>query len=299
VSNSAPAAATPGFNLCAEAPDWLRSSLATPGLSGRVEIDGNSIHYLSWDWDCRERPALLLVHGFRAHAHWWSFIAPLLLPEYRIAAIDLSGMGDSGHRHSYDDMTSARDINGFLSHFELAPATVIAHSYGGAQLMRAAGEQPELFARCILVDTYFNFPDREEQPMVVPPMDVHRSRATNADLLSRFRLDPPQPCLIDDLVNYIAFHSARQSSRGWHWKFDPKITNHECPDGPGLLGRVMSRVDYIHGEASIVARGHRARRIMRCLPNPGQLITLPDGHHHLMLDQPLELVSALRKLLSQ
>jgi pimeloyl-ACP methyl ester carboxylesterase len=303
VTTSAPAAPVPGFTLSPGAPAWLRSSLATPGISGRVDIDGNPIHYLGWDWEVRERPALLLVHGFRAHAHWWSFIAPLLLPEYRIAAIDLSGMGDSGHRQSYDDMTSARDINGFIRHFELAPATVIAHSYGGAQLVRAAGEQPGLFAHAILVDTYFNFPDRGEEPMVVPPMDVQRTRDSHADLLSRFRLDPPQPCPIDDLVRYIAYHSARPSTQpsspGWHWKFDPKITNHECPDGPGLLAKVETRVDYLHGEASIVAKSHRAAKIMGCLPNPGQLLTLPGGHHHLMLDQPLELVSGLRKLLAQ
>jgi pimeloyl-ACP methyl ester carboxylesterase len=303
VSSGAELTSASGFRLSDGAPAWLRRSLAQPGISGYVDIDGNPIHYLGWDWDCRERPALLLVHGFRAHAHWWSFIAPLLLPEYRVAAIDLSGMGDSGHRQSYDDMTSARDIIGFIRHFGLAPAMVIAHSYGGAQLMRAAAAEPRLFARAILVDVYFNFPDQLEEPVVFPPTDVLPIRESRDDLLSRFRLDPPQPCPIEDLVRYIAFHSARESAdpapQGWHWKFDPKLTNHEYRDGPALLEKVRTRVDYIHGEKSILAKGNRAHRIMRSLRNPGRLHTMPGGHHHLMLDQPLELVAALRELLAQ
>ena len=44
------------------------------------------------------RPGLLLVHGNAAHAYWWSFIAPLLARDYNVAAMDLSGMGDSGWR---------------------------------------------------------------------------------------------------------------------------------------------------------------------------------------------------------
>jgi hypothetical protein len=75
VATSAPAAPVPGFTLSPDAPAWLRSGLATPEISGRVDIDGNPIHYLGWGWEVQERPALLLVHGFRAHAHWWSFIA--------------------------------------------------------------------------------------------------------------------------------------------------------------------------------------------------------------------------------
>jgi len=43
-------------------------------------------------------PAIVFVHGGAAHAHGWSFIAPLFVPDDRVAAIDLSGHGDRERR---------------------------------------------------------------------------------------------------------------------------------------------------------------------------------------------------------
>ena len=70
-------------------PPWFTEAVTTPYESHTVEVDGCPIHYLAWG-DAR-KPGLVLVHGGAAHAHWWSFIAPHFVPEYRVAAIDLSG----------------------------------------------------------------------------------------------------------------------------------------------------------------------------------------------------------------
>ena len=59
-------------------------------------VEGARVHYLRWG--DKARPGLLLVHGNAAHAYWWSFIAPFLARDYNVAAIDLSGMGDSDWR---------------------------------------------------------------------------------------------------------------------------------------------------------------------------------------------------------
>src|SRR3546814_14531039 len=52
----------------------------------------------------------MLVHGGAAHAHWWDFIAPQLTHHYHVAAIDLSGHGDSGHRDAYAMEQWAREV---------------------------------------------------------------------------------------------------------------------------------------------------------------------------------------------
>src|SRR5262249_32951893 len=82
-----------------DAPDWFARITAVAPEDCFVEVEGTPIHYLRWGE--RKRPGLLLVHGNAAHAYWWSFIAPFLARDYNVAAMDLSGMGDSGWRETY------------------------------------------------------------------------------------------------------------------------------------------------------------------------------------------------------
>ena len=81
------------------APAWFENAVSDIPESKYVNVEGANIHYLRWG--DRTRPGLLLVHGNAAHAYWWSFIAPFLARDYNVAAMDLSGMGDSDWRQSY------------------------------------------------------------------------------------------------------------------------------------------------------------------------------------------------------
>jgi pimeloyl-ACP methyl ester carboxylesterase len=284
------------FQPSSSAPDWLRRNLSQPGLSRSIDVDGAAIHFLSWEWHRRDLPALVFVHGFRGHARWWSFLLPFFLSTHRVAAIDLSNMGDSEHRMHCDGLRHALDIAGFIHRFDLAPATVIAHSYGGSRTLRAAAERPEVIAHAIIVDTYVNFPDCDTLPRVRPGearWHVNRSVAQ-----ARFKLLPPQPATIEDLLDYVAYHSVRRRPEGWCWKFDPSLANDEEIDGPAMLARVHAKVDYVYGQASVVVNEERARRIVQMLPNGQRLVVLPGAHHHPMLDHPLELVASLRQLLA-
>lgn len=283
------------FQLSVGAPAWLQFNLSQPGVSGFVELDGAPIHYLTWDWHRRERPALILVHGYRAHAHWWSFLAPFFLSTHRVAAIDLSGMGDSGHRLRYNGLRLALDIAGFIDRFDLAPATVIAHSFGGSRTLRAAAERPDAIGHAIIVDTYVNLPDLPPLPSVAPIEP--RTYSDRMAVQARFRLLPPQPVAVGELVRYVAHHSVVRRSGGWSWKFDPRLPSDEEPDGSATLARIRVKVDYVYGESSVVAGGGRAQRIFRSLAGARELVMIPGAHHHLMLDHPLELVASLQKLL--
>src|SRR4029077_584275 len=80
------------------APAWFLEALSSVPESAFVEVDGARIHYSRWG--DRAKPGLLLVHGNAAHAHWWDYIAPYLARDYNVAAMDLSGMGDSNWRPS-------------------------------------------------------------------------------------------------------------------------------------------------------------------------------------------------------
>ena len=66
----------------------------TPGRSGHLTSGDHVTHYLEWG-DPSNARVMLLLHGFRGHAHWWDFVAPWFAAEYRVIAIDFGGMGDS------------------------------------------------------------------------------------------------------------------------------------------------------------------------------------------------------------
>lgn len=282
----------------ASAPPWFNEMVALPARSHYVDVDGARIHYLSWNDAEREKPGLLFAHGFRGHARWWSFTAPALRDRFRVYALDLSGMGDSEGRASYDPLTFVRDIAGVLRHAEIAPATVVGHSFGGGRTFRLCAEHPELVARAIVVDSYVHFPsaDVKRPTMSVGPRKLYESyEAAKA----RYRLLPPESNAPDYVVDYIAHHAIEAHGAGFRWKFADSLATSTLvePDGPSILRRISVPLTYMHGALSRVADDGRAARIVSEIAGARGPIAIPEAHHHVMLDQPLALIAALRTAL--
>src|SRR6266581_4475373 len=111
-------------------PAWFTRAVNSPFEDRFIEVEGCRIHYLRWGKV--GRPGLLLVHGGFAHAHWWDFIAPFFAEHYRVAAIDLSGMGDSGHREKYSSEMFVNEVISVCSDAGFGDKPIIVgHSFGG------------------------------------------------------------------------------------------------------------------------------------------------------------------------
>ena len=74
-------------------PDWFWQAVETEPETRSVEVDECDVMYRLYP--SPGKPGMLLIHGMNAHARWWDFIAPQLLDTYAVAAMDLTGMGDS------------------------------------------------------------------------------------------------------------------------------------------------------------------------------------------------------------
>ncbi len=124
------------------------------------------------------------------------------------------------------------------------------------------------------------------------PLRVHPTRE---EILARFRPIPDQP-----VVPYIAEHVAATSIRpvegGWTWKFDPGIfvRDHLTPE---LLTRLDCRVALFRAESGLVTP-QQGEVMYDRLGRVAPVIEIPAAGHHIMLDQPIALVAALRTLLS-
>lgn len=279
--------------------DWFSAAIAHAGRSQFAEVDGVPIHYLCWGLDAVEKPALVFVHGYRAHARWWDFIAPFFADQYRIIALDLSGMGDSGHRDFYDGLTFANDIIGVIRHAGIGPATVIGHSLGGTRVLRAAVEAPELMDHLIIIDSYVRFGDGAIPDVAAPRLSAP-PYADKAQALRRFRLMPSQPLALDYAVDFIAQHSLRQVEGGWQWKFDRRLPTVVLEPGEHeLFARIEVPVDIVYGESSSVVDDAMMRQLLGLFRHGRGPVIIPDAFHHVMLSQPLALVSTLRALLAK
>lgn len=277
------------------APNWFLKQLSCKAEVNVAIRNDARIHYLSWGEP--SKPGLLFLHGFRAHAHWWDFIAPYFAAEFRVVAPDFSGMGESGHRSSYSNDTFLEDISIVLDHAGMRSAAAVGHSFGGTQLLRACAKLRGRIDRAVIIDSSLNFADDRtfvELPAYTPTLYPTREAA-----LARFRLLPDQPSPLDYTMAHVAAHSLRKVEGGWRWKFDAKVRPSPFQeDAETMLRSIGVPVHYLFAEHSSVVDRKRATRIAGLLNGGRTPILMPDAHHHVLLDHPLLVVGILKALLT-
>jgi len=287
-------------------PSWFSKAIATPFEDKYITVANCKIHYLLWEDDAsngeQQKPGIVLVHGNGAHAHWWTFIAPFLMDNYRVAAIDLSGMGDSGHRSVYSPEVLAEEIMAVVEDANFGLDTVVVgHSFGGYITLKFGLVYPERVAGVVLVDSAVRPPDfkweRDPRRSPVRPKRVYEDFES---ALARFRLMPPQDCENDYILDYIGRHSLEEAEGGWTWKFDDNLFGKfQFSDMSGQLAYIKCRVGVIYGENSYLFTQEIADFMFKVLDESVPFVEIPQAQHHLFLDQPLAFVSSIRTLLAE
>lgn len=291
-------------------PGWFARALETPWEDRSVVIDGTPIHYLYWASPAtettaeREKPGLVFVHGNGAHAHWWTFLAPFFLEHYRVAAIDLSGAGDSGRRDRYTPELFAAEVIGVAEDAGFGSDTVVVgHSFGGFVTLKTGLLYCDRLAGIVLVDSAVRPPDfKWERDPRRSPIKPKRVYETFEEALGRFRLMPPQDCRNQYILDYIGRWSLTRVTDGWTWKFDDGLfrkMDFGIENMHEELARLRCRVGVIYGEDSYLFTQDIADYMFRVLDESVPFVGIPDAQHHLFLDQPLAFVSALRTLLAE
>ena len=299
-----------------DAPKWFTDALAQAPERSFVTSLGTKIEALTWGE--RGKPGLLLVHGNSAHADWWSFIAPYLARDYRVTSMSLAGMGASDWRETYafeDFAADAEAVARATGLYDAGKPIYIGHSFGGSQVFFAAANHPERMRAAVLVDTGFGGPPpdspegkrmAEMQARNIPSSDrAQRVYPTLQEALSRFRLMPPQVAGNLFVADFIARRSLKTvpledgAGEGFSWRFDPNMWSKLDRGGMMEVGKLEITVPMVHiyGDRSMIIQRRGASQPS---PFPKDMleIAIPDSAHHIMIDQPLALIAALRALLS-
>ncbi|HSP05158.1 MAG TPA: alpha/beta hydrolase [Acidimicrobiales bacterium] len=279
------------------APGWFDRALAHTPETRQVQVDGVGISYLAWGRVAA--PGLVFIHGGAAHAHWWSFLVPLLADSYRIAAMDLSGHGDSDRRTEYPMSGWAAEVMAVADDLGAAGApVVVGHSMGGFVAIATGATYGEDLAGIVILDSPVSAPDPETDAArggkVFGPLRTYPDLDT---ALGRFRTVPEQQHYLPFVMDHVARHSLREVDGGWSWKYDPEIFVPTRAESRELLARVSCRVALFRAEHGLVTP-EIGQYMYDQLGRVAPVVEIPEAGHHLMLDQPLLLLTALRTLLA-
>src|SRR5262249_37585254 len=179
------------------------------------------------------------------------------------------------------------------------PPVIAAPSFAAFVTILTGALHGENLAGTVIVDSPVNPPERSHHGPPNREIRPHRIYPTLAEALARFRLAPEQPCENDYIVDFVARTSLKQVDGGWTWKFDPSIwTRFSIGDTAERLRSTKCRIAIMRGEMSVLMPPEVGEYMFNLLGRAAPVIEIPQARHHVMLDQPLAFVAALRALLA-
>ncbi|WP_298285273.1 alpha/beta hydrolase [Novosphingobium sp.] len=201
------------------------------------------LHYV--DWGNADKPPLLLVHGGRDHCRSWDWTAEALREDWHIIAMDHRGHGDSQWTQdgNYRTMDLVYDVAQLIHQLDLAPVTIVSHSWGANTSLRYAGLFPENVRKIVAIEGLFPTPDREALMKNVPfarrvrEFIVEKRKAAGR-LPRRYptledayaRMKGENPYLTDVQARHLTLHGINRNEDGtFSWKFDPHLNVDGAP----------------------------------------------------------------------
>lgn len=286
------------------AAEWFNAALAMKPERSTFTVEGSAIELLTWGKV--GNPGLLFLHGNAAHADWWSFVAPLFADKFRCAAISWSGMGRSEWRDRYAisqfalEALKAIEVAGLAKSGQ--PPVIIAHSFGGFPTLYICAKHPEAIAGAILVDSAPPKPGGGPPPRLAQGRAAHNRYPTLAAALQRFRFLPEQDSGHREIIDYIARNGLHQLPKsaeepgGWTWRFDPQFWAHFDRQDfvPNLVTLSRVPLGIIYGELSALLPHDRVEETKSLVPDCRFVTGVAHARHHVMVDEPLALVEAIR-----
>jgi pimeloyl-ACP methyl ester carboxylesterase len=145
-------------------------SILPPGIRSRYvnNINGIRMHVLEAGFEVRDRPAVLMIHGFPELAYSWrKVMVPIASAGYHVIAPDLRGYGrTSGSDVKYDDdlapfrtLNEVRDMLGLVSAFGYrSVAAVVGHDFGSPVAAWCSVVRPDVFRSVVLMSAPFGGP---------------------------------------------------------------------------------------------------------------------------------------------
>ena len=141
--------------------NWTENDVLTNGIR---------LHYYRSGGD---KPPIVMTHGITDSGLCWPLVAPALMEEYDLIAVDARGHGKSEKPQSgYSRDDHAGDIAGLIKALDLGHPAMVGHSMGSATAAQVAANYPDLLSAVVLEDP----PWRDENAPSVAPASAEERR---------------------------------------------------------------------------------------------------------------------------
>jgi pimeloyl-ACP methyl ester carboxylesterase len=122
-----------------------------PPPSSWADLEG-PVHFVDHGGPA-SAPLLVCVHGLGGSAVNWAALAPLLVDEARVVALDLAGFGHTtGGARSTSVRANQRLLRRFLDEVTGTPVILVGNSMGGLISILHANDSPQTVAGLVLLD---------------------------------------------------------------------------------------------------------------------------------------------------
>lgn len=254
------------------------------------ELLGVHLHVLRWGDEAL--PALVLLHGGGANAHWWDHVAPTLATRFHVVALDFRGHGDSDHPQTLVPGAFNDDLDALRVHLEEVPVTLLGHSMGGGVALAHAAAQPRAPVRALIAVDVAAGASPGTRRGARLALALRRTYATREEAIARYRFLPPSKHACEELREAIAAHSVQRQPDGrYGFKFDPRWFSMPARPRP-TLERILCPTLILRGSESTLLTADGARGLAAELPN-ARCVVIDGAGHHIPLDRPDEFVAAV------
>lgn len=263
--------------------------------SGFVEVNGLRLHYRRRR--NKNRPALVLAHGFSDDGLCWRPVADRLMDEYELILVDARGHGRSAEPgQSYNAVTAAADLAGVITALRLAHPAVLGHSMGAVTALALAGTYPELVRAILLEDPppWWQSDALEADPAWLAGMRqwlTGLKRLTRAELIAAQRQAAPTWSTAElgpwaDAKLRASFNILNQSPSGLDWPATLRAIT--CPT---LLITAAPELGALVTPAAVAA-------FCQLLP-AARVVHLPGAGHSIRREQFEPYLAAVRAFLAE
>lgn len=257
-----------------------------------LDVGGLRLHGLEWGEP--GRPALCLLHGGAAHAHWFDRIAGAFADRFHVLALDQRGHGESQWcvPPAYATEDFAGDLLGVADAMGWDRFVLAGHSMGGHNSLAFSAWHPERVRGLVIIDARPALPperldrmhERGRRPMRVHP--------TAEAAVAAFRLLPRETIADPDLLAHLGRAGIAARGGGWVYRFDPATYEQRKPTDNWLLAdRVGAPTLIMRAELSPNLPPEHADRLRDSIGD-ATVVTVPGSYHHATLDAP-EVVAAM------
>jgi pimeloyl-ACP methyl ester carboxylesterase len=250
-------------------------------------------------WGDRSAPPLLALHGWLDNAGSFAGLAPLLVPHFRVIALDLPGHGHSDHMAagaSYHYLDHVRMVLAAIESLQLDHCTLLGHSLGAGVASLVAAAAPGRIERLILIEGLGPLGDDGSQTLQ-RFRDAFAQRDGGARPLRTFRSIEQAVVarsmasrLPPELARPIVERGLLDTGDGWRWRSDPRLTR---PSAIRLAeAQVHALLRGIDAPTSLLlaqpAASYLPMAAMQSRMDCVGAITVRhlEGGHHLHLEQP-------------